>query len=245
MFGIIYLLYGGTVRIIRSIKKSIADSVAMERTWNDEPGIYRDSLSKRYSTKTGNQMFFTIDEKGHRVFENINRSERIDMTQMKIDQEYEDAKRNRKSGQTVVQLNEDYAHQKQDRNDLRGCVGTRYKDLDNGKIYVLRCWDSQRIREKWDSEEDYQKKLKTIPDSKFYMNITNGKLVRAKDNTYEDERKLMESWGKYSKKEIDEIIEKKKQTDNAWIERHNERQQKWIEEGNKRPLDFYHNCYER
>ena len=134
MFGIIYLLYGGTVRIVRSIKKSIADSMAMERTWNDEPGLYRDSLSKKYSIKTGNQMTFTIDERGHRVYKSIKGSECIDLTQMDMDKDYNDAKYNRKSGQTVCELREDYAHQKQDRNALRGCVGTRYKDLEGNNI---------------------------------------------------------------------------------------------------------------
>ena len=246
MFGIIYLLYGGTVRIVRSIKKSIADSVAMERTWNDEPGLYRDSLSKRYSIKTGNQMTFTIDERGHRVYKSIKGSECIDLTQMNMDKDYNDAKYNRKSGQTVVRLNENYAQQKQDQSSLHGCKGVRYKDLDNGKIYVVRCWDSLRDREKWDNNEKiYQERIKDIPESCFYMDITNGKLVRVKDNTYDEKRELMESFGKYSQKEIDEKIKEKKRIDNAWIEKHNARQQKWIEEGHKRPLDFYHNCYER
>lgn len=241
MLGIIYMLYGGTVRIARSVKKSIADYIAMEKTWNDEPGIYKDSLSKRYSTKTNNQMFFTIDEKGHRVYKSVKGTECIDLTQAEMDRDYENAKQNRKNGQTVCELKEDYAHQKQDRDALRGCVGTRYKDLDNGKIYVLRSWNNiKSAYKKKVNLELYKILYETTPSSTFYMDVTNGKLVRVKDGTYEIEKNRMMEYN-YSQERIQNEIKKKKAIDNAWIEKHNREQEKIIKTEGVSSLEFYHN----
>lgn len=136
MFGLLYSLLVGGAHVVKGIQDTIENEEYKQKYRDDAAGIYYDNKMRMHDQKTGRIVSYDKDFKTGDVWlKDCLTCQRIrNVSQDETQRHYEKEKQkylNGTTARTYVQYGKDYH-----RNDK--CAGVRYKDLKNGKMYVVR-----------------------------------------------------------------------------------------------------------
>lgn len=255
MFGVVYLTFCTALRIASKIQDSWRDSKIKKETYNSSTGLYYDAKMRLYdSTMCNRQVILDWSNNGRTYTRDIKTYKILrDLTQEVMDKEYDYYNHNSDSGVTTIRWS---VHNEE---NLNGTVaeipiGTRYKDVMTGNIYVVR--DFSKIGNSYLSRATKMKRDNTLKNkyieiwqkhllSKMYMDINTGLLVRVADGEYDKMYELRKKDNKLSEDEIKKEIQRQKERDADWINTYNNKKLDSIQKGLKvdNISKFYENYY--
>ena len=211
MFGIFYALACGIGYVVSGAKMGIEDAISRQQaeekernekiktnTYMDHRGATRDITTNQRVIISkdflGNGDTYIYDDKLNPI---------RNLSQEKRDLEYTEARAKRKPGETVMFYM--WEHEAKDHGGYKtifdnGFVrGDRYKDLDNGKIYVEKSIHSNYLYSNMRLPYDLE--------WEFYIDVATKKIVRETDRCSSLRKKLMEQGAYYVDDErMDAII---------------------------------------
>lgn len=249
MFGIIYIVYSGLLHVIANIQYEIKNAITRHDSYDPKTGLSYGIYGETYDeTFGGKQVIVTAKNYGRILVRDKKGRLLRDITQERMNQEYQRLKNMSNSSQTVVEWSTvSDEPNRADPNNKDVPWGKRYKDVVTGAIYVKR-----NFRHRGDTYRKQASKIKNIldeynrnkynellakekryPDHDFYMDIDTGMLIRVADNTYENYKKILKKQCKYSDIEIQKKIKESRDIDDRWIRIFNKRQIDNVEKGMK------------
>lgn len=136
MFGLLYSLFVGGAHVVKGIQDTIENEEYKQKYCDDNAGTYHDNKMRMRDQKTGRIVSYEKDRRTGEVWlrDSLTCQRIRNITQDETERHYEDERRkylNGATARTYVQYGKD-----NHRNDK--CRGIRYKDLENGKLYVAR-----------------------------------------------------------------------------------------------------------
>ena len=173
MFGIIYALFTGTLYAASSIK-NVATDISNKRNKRLEgTNLYYDHDYVLRDINTNERMSLSRDENGDRVlYDHLRRPVR-NYTQEERNKKYEELRRCHPEDVTVclIESNNHWSDRIQ---------GRRYKDLDNGRLYVTRylTYELPKNKQRYKGEAIH---------GCYYMDVETEDIVRRVDGVNKDD----------------------------------------------------------
>lgn len=240
MLGILYLLFTSIGSLGHNIRENIAESERKNEAYNSYDHTYYDKYGKRILVENNRWIHSNIrngdrvleDVTTHRIYRNFSEEERKEYEKIRKKEAIENNK-------TVYlyQYNKDIPYSDP-------WKGDRYKDIETGKIYVIR--------------KRYVNIECGIGEVLLYLDISTGKFVRKTDEQIEIDKKWIDKLNnideeiykyinritknkQYTKEEINMLIDKRKNKiihniNNNYIS--NDNMDKYLIEINNKQMEY-------
>ena len=217
MFGILFFIFIALCGGAAAIKKVIDDVKIYPHTKSDFDGYYIDSVGHTRQLGTGNQVYVMADKYGDEIMYSTKSKMITNITKNQREKFIEaitNAIKNGETKQTAYWCDRREYHE----NEWSGIKGHRYKDAENGKIYIVRTFEVNGFKSKIHNYvsgmmETYIYKM----DIHFFMDITNGHLIRKTDFTIRFDKE-------YPNREAADFVKENEKTIQNFIDDFNKKQ---------------------
>ena len=208
MFAIFWMLANGIARGIGAVKDGVENSQAWNKGYNKKVkgqnnyNIYYDNRGCARDLDSGRRVYIgPYGKHGEVIVEDERGNVLRNITQEKRDIKYEEKKRNT-NGDTVCR----YMSEHDVSSRKMSVPGERYKDLNNGRLYVERTIKTDRVRINPNCAG--YKRLNGCTEMKFYIDVDTLMVVRETDSSYQFRKKCLAEGDKWAltDEEINSLI---------------------------------------